>query len=92
MDRFLAFVYVCTPYFAVGIFIVSLIVGHFDKKEAAAKELREQRRKEHEADCFRAGANIRLERFKRKFDQWKPSKIETALYAGAKRIDEMRAK
>ena len=91
MIRLLAMVYYLAPIVALGSFAALLVVRDIEKREAAARRLREQRRREHAEDCFRAGANIRLERFKRKFDYWKPSKIETALYAGAKRIDEMRA-
>ena len=92
MIKLLAMVYYLAPIVAVGSVVAYLVVRRYKKREAAAKELREQRRKEHEEDCFRAGAYIRLERFKLKFDHWKPSKIESALLAGAKRIDEMRAK
>ena len=59
---------------------------------AAAKKLREQRWKEHTEDCFRAGAKIRFERWRRQVNHWRATKLQDALLAGAKRIDEMRAK
>lgn len=93
MDRLLALVYVCTPYFAVGISIVALIVRRFEKKEAAAKELRTQFAKRDAADMLRIGTKIQRERWVYKLEKWKKSKgIKAALFAGAKLIDEMRAK
>lgn len=92
MIKIIGLIYYLSPIIALGSFVAFLVARRYEKREAAATELREQRRKEHEADCFRAGADIRFERFKRKFVEWKSSNIESALYAGAKRIDEMRAK
>lgn len=91
MIKLLAMVYFLAPIVALGSLVALAIVSDMDKRTKAARRLREQRQREHAEDCFRAGANIRFERFKCKFEQWKPSKIETALYAGAKLIDEMRA-
>ena len=92
MIKLLAMIYYLAPIVALGSVAAFLVVRDFEKREAAAKKLREQRRKEHEADCFRAGANIRLERWKRQVSHWRATKLQTALMAGAKRIDEMRAK
>ncbi len=92
MIKVIALVYYLAPILAVGSVVALIIVRGIEKREEAAKEQHERRRKEHAEDCYRAGAAVRLERWRRKVNHWKSNKLQDALMAGAKRIDEMRAK
>ena len=90
MIKLLGLIYYLAPIVSLGLIAAFLILRDIEKREAAARKLREQRQREHAEDCVRAGANIRLERWKRQVNHFKATKLKDALIAGAKRIDEMR--
>ena len=80
------------PILAVAAVVVFFVWRPIDRREAAAEQRHRELEAERDADQKRVGSKIQCERWVYKLNKWNngKSKIEDALFAGAKRIDEMR--